>query len=208
VPADARAVFLAATAAGAAAFAILGVFTALAPSFLVGTLHQTSHAMAGAVAFAAFAAGAVAQIALSRVSTRPTLKTGVAVLLPGLALLTAGTWAPSLPLFVAGSITTGAGAGLLFRGAATAAGSTAPPQSRAEALAGYFLGSYLGLSLPAIGLGIAAQHAPTRDVMLTFAAIIALAAVATVSTVLARSRETAGHTAPAAANQEQHAVRH
>jgi MFS family permease len=187
VPAHARAVFFTATAAGSCAFAVLGVFTSLAPSFLATTVHETSHAVAGEVAFAAFAAAAIAQIGLSRAGTRTTLKTGIVSLLPGLALLTGGMWAPSLTLFVVGAIITGAGTGLAFRGALTAAASTAPAQSRAEVLAGYFLGSYLGLSLPAVALGIAAQHTPARNVMLVFAAVIAVAVVAAGSAVLAKT---------------------
>src|SRR6202043_3901874 len=52
VPRHARGVFFAATGAGMASFAVYGVFNSLAPSFLAGTMHETSHAVAGAVAFA------------------------------------------------------------------------------------------------------------------------------------------------------------
>ncbi len=58
VPESARPIFYAATLAGIAAFAVFGVFNSLVPSFLAGTLHEQSHAVAGAVPFAAFAGGA------------------------------------------------------------------------------------------------------------------------------------------------------
>jgi len=45
-------------AAGFAAFSLLGLFSALVPTFLVGVLHDTSHAVAGAVVFLAFAVAA------------------------------------------------------------------------------------------------------------------------------------------------------
>lgn len=184
VPASARRGFFAATAAGVAAFAVYGVFNSLAPSFLAGTLHQRSHALAGAVAFAAFASGALAQIALSRTGIRDTLRIGVATLLPGLALLTGGMWVPSLAMFIAGGAITGAGAGLIFRGALVAAGSGAPADSRAEVLAGYFLGAYIGLSVPVIGLGVATQYTAARDAMLVFVVIVAAAVVLSVRAVL------------------------
>jgi MFS family permease len=177
VPAQARRTFFAATAAGLAAFAVFGVFNSLAPTFLAATLHERSHAVAGAVAFAAFAGGALAQIALSRADVARTLVIGPALLLPGLALLTGGMWLPSLTMFVIGGIVTGAGGGLVFRGALVAAGSTAPPEARAEVLAGYFLGAYVGLSVPVIGLGVATQYAPARDVMLGFVVIVGVAIV-------------------------------
>src|SRR6202021_1328351 len=66
VPTHTRRTFFAATFAGMAAFAVYGVFNSVVPSFLAGTLHEMSHAVAGAVAFAAFAAGALAQIAQAR----------------------------------------------------------------------------------------------------------------------------------------------
>jgi hypothetical protein len=74
-------------------------------------------------------------------------------------------------------VVSGAGGGLIFRGALATAGSTAPPEARAEVLAGYFLGAYVGLSVPVVGLGIATQFAPARAVMVVFAAIVAAAVV-------------------------------
>jgi MFS family permease len=184
VPLAARGAFFAATAAGVASFAVFGVFNSLAPSFLAGTLHESSRAVAGAVAFAAFAAGAVAQILLSRLNVRATLRISMVILIPGLALLIGGMWLPSLAMFVIGGVLTGAGAGLLFRGALVAAGAAAPPESRAEVLSGFFLGAFVGLSVPVVGLGIATEYAPARDVMLVFVAIVIVAALASVRAVL------------------------
>ncbi len=187
VPAQVRRTFFAATSAGLAAFAVYGVFNSLAPGFLADTLHQGSFALAGAVAFAAFASGALAQIALGRAGVPTTLRTGLLVLIPGLALLAGGMWVPSLAMFVIGGAITGAGAGLIFRGALAAAGSTAPPEARAEVLAGYFLGAYVGLSVPVVGLGVATQFAPARDVMLVFVVIVAVAITICTRAVLAET---------------------
>jgi len=184
VPPHARRAFFAATAAGVASFAVFGVFNSLAPSFLAGTLHESSRAVAGAVAFAAFAAGAVAQILLSRLGVNATLRISMAILIPGLGLLIGGMWLPSLVMFVIGGVLTGAGAGLVFRGALVAAGAAALPESRAEVLSGFFLGAYVGLSVPVLGLGIATQYAPARDVMLVFVAIVIAALVASLRAVI------------------------
>jgi predicted MFS family arabinose efflux permease len=81
-------------------------------------------------------------------------------------------WTANLPLFVVGGIVTGAAGGLLFRGAMSAAARTAPPGSRAETLAGFFLGAYVGLSVPVIGLGIATQYTSARSAMLVFAVLV------------------------------------
>jgi hypothetical protein len=184
VPLHARRTFYAATAAGFASFAVFGVFNSLAPSFLAGTLGQTSHAVAGAVAFAAFAAGALAQVALSRAGLRTTLRIGPYLLIPGLGLLAAGMWLPSLAVFVLGGVVTGAGGGLVFRGALAAAGSTAPPGARAEVLSGYFLGAYVGLSVPVVALGVATQYVASRDAMLVFVVLVAIAITMSVAAVM------------------------
>jgi MFS family permease len=180
VPAHARGIFFAATFAGMAAFAVYGVFNSLVPSFLAGTLHVQSHAVAGAVAFAAFASGALAQITQRGVSNTNILRRSVPTVIIGLALLAGAMWVGNLALFVIGGVITGAGAGLVFKGALVAATSTAPEGARAEVLAGFFLGAYVGLSIPVVGLGIATMYAPARDVMLVF---VVLAAAATAASV-------------------------
>jgi MFS family permease len=184
IPAHARGTFFAATGAAAAAFAVYGVFNSLMPGFLAGTMHETSYAVAGAVAFSAFASGAVAQIALGPASTATTFKVSLPVLFAGLTLFTAGMWLPSLPVFVAGGIVTGAGGGLVFRGSLVAAASTAPAGSRAEVLAAFFLGGYVGLSVPVIALGIATEYVAARDVMLVFVVLAAVAIAASARAVL------------------------
>lgn len=194
VPPHARRTFFSATLAGVASFAVYGVFMSLAPSFLAGTLHQSSYALAGAVAFAAFASGAVAQIALGKGGTRLMLRVSPFVLIPGMALLIGGMWLPSLAMFIVGGVLTGAGGGLVFRGGLAAAGATAPPESRAEVLSGYFLAGYLGLSVPVVGLGIATSFAPTLEVMLIFAVIVAIAVTTCTRAVLAETRPEAHHT--------------
>jgi MFS family permease len=184
VPPEARGTFLAATAAGVGAFAVYGVFNSLAPTFLAATLHETSHAFAGAVAFAAFASGALAQVAASRFTTRDTLRLGTTALIPGLALLVFAMWLSSLTGFVLGGALAGAGAGLVFRGALATATSTAPARARAEVLAGFFLGAYLGLSVPVVGLGVATQWVAPREAVLAFVALVSIAVIASVRAVL------------------------
>jgi hypothetical protein len=75
---------------------------------------------------------------------------------------------------------------LLFKGSLAVAASTAPAGSRAEVL-GFFLGAYIGLSVPVVGLGVVTQYIPARDAMLVFAALAAAAIAASVSAVTRRS---------------------
>lgn len=187
VPRADRRTFFAATVAGLASFAVFGVFNSLVPSFLAGTLHSSSHAVAGAVAFAAFAGGAAAQIAHAHTSNEAVLRRAVPTIVLGLGLLAGGMWAPSLVLFVVGGVVVGAGGGLVFKGALVTAASTAPAGSRAEVLAGFFLGAYIGLSIPVIALGVVTTYVPARDAMVGFASLVAITIAWSVRSVLDRS---------------------
>jgi MFS family permease len=188
VPRAARATFYAATLAGMAAFAVFGVFTSLVPGFVAGALHNHSHAVAGTVAFTAFAGGAAAQIIQARASSVALLRRSVPTLFTGLVLLVAAMWAVSLPMFILGGLITGAGGGMVFKGALVVAASTAPEGVRAEVLAGFFLGAYVGLSIPVIALGLATTRWAARDVMPLFAALAMLAVAVSIRAVLRGSR--------------------
>src|SRR6202041_876075 len=98
----------------------------------------------------------------------------------GLGLLVGAMWAADLAMFVVGGVITGAGAGMVFKGSLATAASVAPDGSRAEVLSGFFLGAYVGLSIPVVGLGVATTYLPARDVMLVFVALAAVAITASV----------------------------
>jgi MFS family permease len=162
-----------ATAAGAfAAFAIFGLFTSLAPTFLAGTLHQTSRLLAGLVTFAVFVAGALSQVVFVQLSRQRQLRLGLVLMSAGLVGVAVGGLAPSIWLFVLGGVVAGAGVGLVFRGAVATAASLADPGSRGEVLAALFLIAYAGLAIPVLSVGIGVAFLPDQVALLIFSAII------------------------------------
>ena len=174
IPAASRATFYAAAGAAGAAFAVFGLFTSLAPGFIAGTLHDGSHALAGAATFIVFGGAALAQIATSRATLRGQLGLGLGLLGLGLILVTAASWNPSLPLLLAGGSLAGAGAGAVFKGSISTVLDIAPSHARGEALAGLFLAAYLGLAVPVLGLGLATQAFSARTALLGFSAALAV----------------------------------
>ena len=90
VPAHSRDRFLAAALGAAIAFAVFGLLTSLAPSFLAGTLQQPSHLLAGAVSFAVFATAALAQTLTGSRSAHWLLAAAIPALLAFAALLVVG----------------------------------------------------------------------------------------------------------------------
>ena len=193
VPDGARQRYLAAALSVLIAFAAFGAFSSLAGTFLAGTLHHPSRALAGATVFAIFWAGVVAQSAGADWSLQRLLALGMSAMVGGLGVVAVAVWltTPSLELFIAGGVLTGGGAGALFKGALGTVIAVAPEDGRAEALAGLFLAGYIGLAVPIIGLGVTLQFTTPRVALLAFALAIAATAAIAGRTLFARERRTA-----------------
>ncbi len=174
VPANAVSRYVASGIGAGISFAVFGLFTSLAPAFLAGPLHHDSLALAGAAAFAVFAAAVVSQTLITTQSPRPVIARGIPIMVAGLAILVVSVWltTPSLAMFLVGGVITGAGAGALFKGVVAMVALDAPPERRAEALAGMFLAGYIGLSLPVVALGVMTQYLSLRLSLLVFTAVL------------------------------------
>lgn len=134
---------------------------------------MTSTAVAGAVVFVTFAAGAVAPILFRMLSPRSKIGIGSILLVAGIALLTlVVVVSGGLALFFVGGIVSGLGAGLVFTAALAIAAGLAAPENRGEVLAGIFLASYLGLAVPVVGIGVATQSVTITAALTGFAVVI------------------------------------
>ncbi|OYO03845.1 MFS transporter [Enemella evansiae] len=175
-----RAGYLAAAAAAIAAFSVFGLFTSVAPGFVAGDLHRPSRALAGVIVFAVFGAAAIAQTGTGRLRETARRPLGLLLQLVGLAALVTGMLLASLAFFLIGGVLSGAGAGVLFKDAVGKVIAMSTPERRGEALAGLFLIGYLGLIVPALGIGLAAVEFPASTVMIGFSVllVVLLAAIA------------------------------
>ncbi|MEV6348438.1 MFS transporter [Actinoplanes sp. NPDC051851] len=165
---------LAGYVAGFAAFAVFGLFTSVAPTFVSVTLHHSSRALAGLVVFAVFGSAALAQILTGRLSAPAKLRLGLTTQALGVLTLLAGMHLTSLPIFLIGGMLAGIGAGTLFKAAVGTVSAQSTPARRGEALAGLFLIAYLGLTAPVIALGLATQTFSTLTAMTYFVAFLLL----------------------------------
>jgi MFS family permease len=157
-PPEGKDEFLAAGVAGFAAFSLLGIFSALAPTFLGGVLHQHSHAVAGAIVFMIFAISAATQVVVGHFDYRKVASFGLALFLVVLALIVAGLSQPSFGLFLAGTGVGGVAVGCVFMGSLSTANRLAPAERRGQVDSSYFVFCYVGLAIPVIAVGIASEH--------------------------------------------------
>lgn len=188
LPSSARPLFFASAIGAFAAFAIFGLFTSLAPTFLAGVLHHTSRLLAGVVTFAVFIAGAASQVIFVRLSRPAQLRLGLVAMSVGLIGVAVGGLIPNLYLFVVGGVVAGAGVGLVFRGAVATAASLADPASRGEVLAALFLIAYAGLAIPVLLIGLGIALLPAQVALLLFSALILILVNAAVLRMLAAQR--------------------
>ena len=111
----------------------------------------------------------------------------------GVAVLSVWLPPPSLALFIAGGALIGAGGGTIFRGAAGTVISIAPPDRIAESLAGMFVATFVGLSLPVVGAGITlSRNVSPKDTILGFAIVVSAGIAVSAIKLVGRTTPRAG----------------
>jgi MFS family permease len=186
VPPEVRNVFIRGATAGFGSFAVAGVFSSVAPVFLGAILGRTSHALAGAIVFILFSASIVGQLLVSRLSDRRALILGCELLAGGVGLLALALWIESLAALIASASVVGLGQGLAIGAGLAAINQRAPVERRGEIASSFFVVMYVGLSLPVIGVGLAANVWSLRGAGIAFSAAVAVL-VLTVLASLSRS---------------------
>jgi MFS family permease len=180
VPAEVRGVFLRAATAGFAAFAVTALFSAVGPTFLRQMLDRNSPALAGLVVFLMFSMALVGQLLVRRMSDLSALTLGCVLLLLATTLLGLSVALSSLGLLIASAVVTGLGQGAVFGGALGAINARAPADRRGETASSFFVVTYLGLSLPAIALGVAIDATSIRPAAIAFCVVIGAVVLAVI----------------------------
>lgn len=188
VPHEMRATFIRAAAAAFAGFAVLGLFTAVAPSVLDELLKLPSHALSGAVAFAVFASATVGQLAVERFPAQSALPSGCAGMIGGAGLIAWAIASSSLALLIAGAVVAGLGFGLSFRAGLDAITSEAPSEHRAEVASSFFVIAFIAISIPIVGVGLASQSIGLRPAGLLLTGVVAAIALGVALSLAGRLR--------------------
>ncbi|WP_051939226.1 MFS transporter [Phaeacidiphilus oryzae] len=170
---EVRGIFVPAALACFAGFAVLGLFTAVAPSFAAQYLGVDNLAAEGAIVLSVFLASTAGQSLTGRVGAARALPMGAAVLVLGLIGIGCSLLAESVALLVVGAVISGLGQGLAFRASVAAVGRAAPGEQRGATISALFVTAYVGISLPVVGIGALALAAGLRDAGVIFVACVA-----------------------------------
>lgn len=197
VPGPVRAVFASAVTAGFAGFAVLGLFTAVAPRILAEIIGLPDHAVAGLVVFVLFAASTLAQLGLRGMSIDRALDIGCVLLAVGVLVIGAALLTASLAVLLVGAVLAGVGQGMSFSKGMAAVHERVDPGQRAAVTSSFFIVLYVAISLPVVGMGAASQAWGLMTAGVVFAvAVAALAVVALIALLVLQRRAT---TVPAGA---------
>jgi MFS family permease len=186
VPSEVRPVFVRASIAGFAGFAVLGLFTSVSPAFLGQVLHHSSPALVGAVVLLVFAASVAGQLFSLRLSTAAGLSVGCSALIAGMAVVALSLLLKSLPLLIVGGLVAGLGQGLTFRAGLGSVGEASPADQRGAISSAFFVVLYVGISLPVVGVGVAATLFGLVPAGVIFSGLVGVLAI--VSLVLLQRR--------------------
>jgi MFS family permease len=158
VPRAIRRPFLIASIESFIGWSTFAIFVALVPSFLSRALGLHS-LLVGAVVVTAIQIGSVsASLAGQRLSSRTAIITAMLALGTGLWLLLIAVALRAEALVALASLIAGAGGGLSYLAGLNIIGRISPPDHRAETLSAFLVAGYLGYSIPALGVGIAATR--------------------------------------------------
>lgn len=174
VPAEVRPVFVTAATAAFAGFAVMGLFSAVAPSFVADVMGIPNHAVGGAMASSIFVASAIAQVAARRVTPARAVAAGCATLVAGMVILAVALHFSSLGGLIVAAVVAGTGQGISFSRGLAAVVEGTPAQRRGEVSSTYFVVAYVAISLPVVGAGLAAQSWGLRTAGTTFAIAVAV----------------------------------
>ncbi len=157
VPRDLRSPFWVSTGALAACYSLYGLFGAMAPSLIRVDLAIGNYALAAGFVATMFGSAAFVQLVLGQVRDRRALLVGLPILLAGLAVFVTSDLIRSAPVLVLGAAVLGIGVGLAYMGSVTLIDRISPAGRRPEILSGFYLGGYLALAVPTIGVAESAE---------------------------------------------------
>jgi MFS family permease len=175
VPAAVRRPFWVAVGGIAACYSIYGLFAALVPSYVRTVLGIASPLSAGGIVALMFGTAALAQLATAQIRDRRALLLGFPVLLGALVALVLILPLDSWRLLVLVAVALGGAVGLTFMGATTLSDRIATEEDRGEILAGFYLGGYLALAVPTIGVAETSDLIGLSNAGILFGIVLAFA---------------------------------
>ena len=176
VPPGIRLQFVSPAVTGFATFSLIGFYSALIPSLLGETLHQTAPLVAGAIVCELFLIAAIAILTSGKLASQTATLIALLLLPPTVWILVGAEVAHSLALLVFAAAVGGLAGGLGYRGSLEVINRIAPSDRRSEVVSSYMIAVFAGNSVPVIGIGFLSAATTGLTAHVTFAAVLTVLA--------------------------------
>jgi MFS family permease len=176
VPPGIRLQFISPAVTGFATFSLIGFYSALIPSLLGETLHQSAPLVAGAVVCELFLVATVAILISGVLASQTATLAALLLLPPSVWILVGAEVAHSLTLLLFAAALGGLAGGLGYRGSLEVINRIAPPDRRSEVVSSYMIALFAGNSLPVIGIGFLSAATMALTAHVVFAAVLTVLA--------------------------------
>jgi len=191
IPRAIRRPFIVASAQSFIAWSTFAIFVGLAPSFLASSLGLHS-LLVGAFVVTGLQIGSVTASLLGyRLPPRIAIIAALLALAAGLWLLLLAVATQTYALVAVAALVSGAGGGLSYTAGLNIIGAISPPDHRAGTLSAFQVSCYIGFSVPALCVGIAARSFGLSAAFFGAAVVLGAIAVAVIVFTTDRNLQTA-----------------
>ncbi|SFA79616.1 acetolactate synthase, small subunit [Cohnella sp. OV330] len=171
VPRAIRPALYAAAGTSFISWSIMSLVTAILPAYLPDIVGESSLIASGVGLALVLGLSAWAQIRSGRYPLLANLTVGYLLLATGLAVLLAAAAAKSPALLALSAVMLGLGHGPCYARSLRYVNESVPDEYRGQAVSIYYGVTYMGVSLPILGLGIAAQRLGLLPAICIFAGV-------------------------------------
>lgn len=178
VPRDIRTVFLLATFPAAVAWAAVGLFQSVVPSWTSEMLGVSNLLIGAGTAALVMSCSVASQLGMRGMDPVVAQRIGLGLILTGMVGIFVVERVRNLPLLFLVAIAVGVGHGLAFAGGMQRVGTAIATRARdagGSVLAAFFTLTYLGTGVPAIAAGLLMTYQGTSAAIAEFAAAMSLA---------------------------------
>ncbi|MFN2582989.1 MAG: MFS transporter [Candidatus Dormibacteria bacterium] len=187
VPPEVRRQFVPAAVAGFCGFAVFGVYGSVVPGFLAHVLHVAGATAIGLITWALLIAAALGQLITRRMAPTVALSLGCGALLGGTCLTALAVALTNIVPLIAATIVIGVGQGMVIGAGLASINEHVAVQERGEVASNYFVLLYIGLALPVVGVGVAADAIGLRAAALIFSGAVVVIVGGVLATLLMRA---------------------
>ena len=186
IPAAIRRPFLVASGQSLLTWSAFALFFSLVPSFLSKTLGLHNLVVGALVVVGVQIGGVLASVAGRMLAPRPAIIAGLLTAGGGIWLLLLAVPLHAVALVAVSTLAVGVGGGLSYLAGLNVIAAIAPPDRRAELMSAFLVACYVGFSVPALAVGVAANWFGLYASL--FAAAVALGVLALAMMLLTTER--------------------